>query len=145
MSLGLVIRYEMRASTFYSALVCTFWAIRLIGLWYLSQELCDIWDTISGSSPGWIQLFLKFSIYSFLILCRCQIYASTMILTYKIRRDRNLSVELKKGRQSSKDVKHIGLKSAISNHTHKKFKSIRRKLQKKKRFKCSCNTLHMLM
>lgn len=63
-----------------------------------------------------------------------------MILTYKVKHHKNLSIELEKGRQvalfalktksrSSKDVKSIGLKSAIANQILKKYSS-NKKLKK---------------
>ena len=63
-----------------------------------------------------------------------------MILTYKVKHNRNLSADLKNGKQvalfalktksrSSKDVKHIGLKSAIANQILKKYSS-NKKLKK---------------
>jgi putative transposase len=55
-----------------------------------------------------------------------------MILTYKVKHHHNLSEELKKGKQvalfalktksrTSKDVKHMGLKSVIANQILKKW------------------------
>lgn len=63
-----------------------------------------------------------------------------MILTYKVKHHQNLSIELEQGKQvalfalktksrSSKDVKHIGLKSAIANQILKKYSS-NKKLKK---------------
>jgi putative transposase len=63
-----------------------------------------------------------------------------MILTYKVKHHQNLSEELRKGKQvalfalktksrTSKDVKHIGLKSVIANQILKKYSS-NKKLKK---------------
>jgi putative transposase len=60
-----------------------------------------------------------------------------MILTYKVKHHKNLLSELEKGRQvalfalksktrTSKDVKHIGLKSVIANQILKKYSSNKR-------------------